>query len=183
MLQKLSAPGFLRLVAVVLAGSSGVIGYKLLLAPYPFLPPGAGLVVTPDTRFDQAESFDKFVYVADTDGGRIAVANRDAWFLPEEVIPIVSGESTPGRPSCIAISPKHGEVYVADSANDRVVVINKLRQQTIIPVGRGPRCLTVATDENKLFVANAAPIPQGSISVISLKQKPHSEIHTIGGVN
>jgi YVTN family beta-propeller protein len=183
LMQKIFVPSFLRLVAVVLAVSSGVIGYALLIAPYPFLPPGAGLIVTPDTRYDLTKSFDKFVYVVDAGGGRIVVANRDAWFLPEEIIPIITGELTQGRPSCIAISPEHGEVYVADSANDRVVVIDKLRKQTNIPVGRDPRCLTVTADENKLFVANAAPIPQGSISVISLKQKPHPVVHTIGGVN
>jgi len=167
----------------LLALSLSAFAVNLFLVQRPFLPPGAGLVVTPDRPYDRSDSYDKFLYVADTDAGKISVGTRDARWIPEEILPIGIGEKMRGKPTCIALSPSRSEIYVVDAAADRVVVIDRLRQQTVIPVGRNPRCIVVTADEKKAYVSNAQPIPQGSISVISLDEKPHKVVHTITGVN
>ena len=158
--------------------------WQLLEKP-PYIPPGAPLLVTPDVATlwppFSSKVNRKQIFLANTLRGRVDVFDTSSMVNVDTILRLGSG-NTPGRPVCVAIAPRRGEIYAVDEAAQKVMVVD-LHTKSVkeIPVGQFPRCIAITPDERKAYVSNELPIPQGSISVIDLET--YAVVKTIRGVN
>lgn len=158
---------------VVLAVLGLLIGSQLQKAP-PLLPPPSKVLISPDG---------KEVYLANERKGSLHVFDSES---PTKQLlhPINLGTSLePGKPQRLAIAPKRGEIYVPDARTNEIIVVDRknFSVKGQIKVGQIPRWIAITPNQEKAYVSNEQPIPQGSITVIDLST--HQTTKTIKGVN
>ena len=109
----------------------------------------------------------------DTDGFTVTVSDGQASTPMAVTVPISSTQTQLNQPitvgttpSGVAASPNSSRVYVANSGNNTVSVINTATNQVIstIGVGSSPQGLAISPDGTKVYVANGG---SNTVSVIN----------------
>lgn len=171
-------------LTTLLLAVAGGIAYAAFYVGPPFLPPGGPIIVSPSIPSLPYTRNQKHVYVAveqtDARAGGLAVFNERAVELKEQFIPLGDKEDK-SEPSCIAVAPSKGKLFVTDLASSRVYVIDEDWNAHAVAVGWKPRCVAISPDERKAYVANVEPAPYGTISVLDIDRETVS--HTINEVN
>ena len=120
----------------------------------------------------------------DTDGFTVTVSDGQASTPMAVTVPISSTQTQLNQPitvgttpSGVAASPNSSRVYVANSGNNTVYVINTATNQVIstIGVGSSPQGLAISPDGTKAYVANG-----GNNTVSVINTATNQVISTIG---
>src|SRR5207245_344955 len=89
-----------------------------------------------------------------------------------------------GTPDRMLVGPRSHRVYVLDTQNAKVTVVNPDHsvREVISSHGKISTAIALTPDERKLYISNQQPSPDATIEVVDLTKQPHPW-HSIHGFN
>jgi DNA-binding beta-propeller fold protein YncE len=133
--------------------------------------------------------FDKKIYIADRNNGRLLVFSSSNINQPLPPIPIgakgnIEGRGAPEGMIELERDPLH-LIFVADTSNDKIHIVDVDSNTEIQPglaVGMSPRSMVITPDHLKLFVSYEQPAPNGGIMVFDISSDDPKNFHFVSNM-